>query len=202
MASTTEGPGGRQEGAGEGREERLRLFVALSLPPDAREALGAWQRAVLRGRAELRGVEVATLHATLCFLGWRPAGEVELIAGACRAMAAAGAARLRFAGALWLPPRRPGVLAVELEDLGGTLAPAQAALSGTLAEAGVYRPEARPFLAHVTVARLRRRERLRGRELQAPPPSLTFEADTVTLYRSNLARGGASYEALVTVPLG
>jgi len=197
MASTTDRPNGSEDGG----EESLRLFVALSLPPDAREALGAWQRAVLKSHAELRGVEVATLHATLCFLGHRTAREIDLITGACRAVAGAGAARLRVDGALWLPPRRPGVLAVGLEDLGGTLAPAQAALSTALAGAGVYRPESRPFLAHVTVARLRRRERLRGRGLEPRPPSLMFEADTVTLYRSSLARGGASYESLAAVSM-
>src|SRR5271165_384254 len=89
MASTTDRPNGSEDGG----EESLRLFVALSLPPDAREALGAWQRAVLKSHAELRGVEVATLHATLCFLGHRTAREIDLITGACRAVAGAGAAR-------------------------------------------------------------------------------------------------------------
>jgi 2'-5' RNA ligase len=125
--------------------------------------------------------------------------EVELIAAACRAVAGSGPARLALGGALWLPRRRPGVLAVGLEDLGGALAHTQAALSAGLADAGVYRPESRPFLAHVTVARVRHRERLRGRELAPPPPSLTFEADTITLYRSDLTPAGASYEALATV---
>jgi 2'-5' RNA ligase len=91
------------------------------------------------------------------------------------------------------------VLAVGLEDLDGALTRTQAALSSALAAAGVYRPESRPFLAHVTVARVRHRERLRGRELAPPPPSLTFDADAVTLYQSNLTPAGARYETLASI---
>ena len=57
--------------------------------------------------------------------------------------------------ALGLPPRRPRVLAVVLRDSNRALGPIQAALSGRLASLGAYRPERRPFLPHVTVARVR-----------------------------------------------
>jgi 2'-5' RNA ligase len=195
--------------------ERLRLFVALSLPELALDALRAWQRVVLARRSELRAVDGASLHATLCFLGSRPADDVQRIAAICLTLAGSGAARLRVTGSLWLPARRPSVLAVALEDLDGTLARAQSALSAALVAEGLYRPESRPYLAHVTVARVRSRgsvrgggpargaepSRSRGFELP-PPPALTFEADTVTLYRSRLERAGASYEALVRVSMG
>jgi 2'-5' RNA ligase len=186
---------GREESA-----ERLRLFVALTLPQVALEVLGAWQRDVLTGEPQLRGVEGTTLHATLCFLGGRPANEVARIADACGTVAGIGAMRLRVGAGLWLPARRPSVLAVSLGDMNGALAPAQRALSGALAAAGVYRPESRPYLPHVTVARVRRGERVRRRELE-PPPSLVFEADTVTLYRSLLGRSGARYEPLAAISL-
>jgi 2'-5' RNA ligase len=66
---------------------------------------------------------------------------------------------------------------------------------------GWYLPEARPFLAHTTVARVAKDARVRREGLEAPPP-LAFDAGTVSLYRSRLGPGGARYEALRTVELG
>jgi RNA 2',3'-cyclic 3'-phosphodiesterase len=66
---------------------------------------------------------------------------------------------------------------------------------------GWYVPEQRPFLAHVTVARVARGARIR-REVLPPPPPDAVTASTVTLYRSRLERGGARYEPLASVALG
>jgi 2'-5' RNA ligase len=183
------------------RVERLRLFVALSLPKEVRAEIEGWREAALGGRRELRLSELATLHATLCFLGWQPAEEVGGIAAACLAVAGSGAARSRLGAAIWLPRRRPNVLALELEALDGALAEVQAAVARELERGGWYRPEARPYLPHVTVARLRRGSRVL-REAVAAPPAVEFAAVEVTLYRSLLAQGGARYEALASVDLG
>jgi 2'-5' RNA ligase len=77
------------------------------------------------------------------------------------------------------------------------LARLQAEVSAGLAAAGVYVPEARAFRPHVTVGRLRTGARAPGR-VDAAPDRLAFAAHAVTLYRSHLARAGASYEALFT----
>src|SRR5204862_5268194 len=61
-------------------EERLRLFVALDLPPDILEPLVAWREAAYRARDDARLPRPETLHATLAFLGQadeRDAGRVE-----------------------------------------------------------------------------------------------------------------------------
>ncbi len=181
-------------------DERARLFVALELPADVRAAVHAWAREHAGGVPRLRLVELASLHVTLCFLGSRPAAEVGEIAGACRAVAGMAAPELTVGESLWLPPRRPRVLTVALADEGGRLAAVQSALSGALAAGAFYEPEARPFLAHVTVARVGREARLRVAELPAPEPT-RFSADTVTLFRSRLGQGPARYEALASVML-
>jgi 2'-5' RNA ligase len=179
--------------------ERIRLFAALELPEPAREALVRWRSAEVAARG-LRLIAPEYLHATLCFLGWRPIDDVGEVLAACRVLAGRGVAELSLSGAVWLPRRRPGVLAVELEDLGGGLTATQAALSERLAAGGWYVPEKRPFLAHVTVARVAGGARPRSLELPAPP-SLDFEASRVTLYRSRLGAGGARYEPLGSVDL-
>jgi 2'-5' RNA ligase len=139
------------------------------------------------------------LHVTLCFLGWHMEAEVGPIAAACGVAAADPAPRLAVSGALWLPPRRPRVLAVELQDLGGRLAHTQAALSDALSAGGWYEPEKRPYMAHVTVARVKTRSS-GGREPPEPPP-LEFQGSRVVVYRSRLSRSGARYEGLASVEL-
>jgi RNA 2',3'-cyclic 3'-phosphodiesterase len=182
-------------------EERARLFVALELPAPVREALVEWRSAVLSGRSGQRPVALEALHITLCFLGWRAASEIPEIAAACEIAADEPVAHLTIRAAVWLPARRPRVLAAELEDPAGTLASVQAKLSGALRTGGWYVPEKRPFLAHVTVARVAKGARVR-REGTPAPPQLSFQGSTVTLFRSRLGRGGARYEALRSVELG
>jgi RNA 2',3'-cyclic 3'-phosphodiesterase len=176
---------------------RVRLFVALELPDLVRDALVAW-----RPSGGLRLVDPIALHVTLCFLGWRFEREVPAILDACATVTGSPPGSLSLDQALWLPPRRPRVLAIRLTDEGARLAAAQANLSDALSSGGWYTPEARAFLAHVTVARVARDvRRARATEL-APPPSLSFEGDRVTLYRSHLGSSGARYEPLGSVVLG
>lgn len=181
--------------------ERARLFVALELPASVRETLVVWRTGALGDARGLRLIGPEDLHVTLCFLGWQDADEIDSILAACAGSAAQPAAGLRVDRAIWLPPRRPRVLAVELADASGTLSAVQADLSRALEAGGWYVPERRPFLAHVTVARVARDGRLRTRELVSPP-AVAFEGSRVTLFRSRLSAAGARYEPLGTVLLG
>jgi 2'-5' RNA ligase len=185
---------------GDPAEERVRLFVALELPGDVREALAGWRDRVMRGADGLRAIAPEALHATLCFLGWRSTAQIGAIGDACGVLAAQPAPELRLGEAIWLPRRRPRVLAVELGDIGTALARAQAVLSEVLEVGGWYEPDGRPYLGHVTVARVSQGTRLPRRSLPALP-EVDFRASRVTLYRSRLSRSGARYEALATVAL-
>ena len=57
--------------------ERLRLFAALPLPPDALERLTAWQHRELAAVGDARLVPPENLHVTLAFLGSQPAVELD-----------------------------------------------------------------------------------------------------------------------------
>ena len=63
---------------------------------------------------------------------------------------------------------------------------------------GVYRREARPWLPHLTVARWRKRPRLR----LEPPPVGTFVPSDAAAYLSRLHPRGVQYEVLESVALG
>ena len=89
------------------------------------------------------------------------------------------------------------MLTVALADPAGGLAALQAEVAGSLAAAGEYAPEARPFRAHVTVARLRSGATAPRAAAAAPEP-LTFAGGAVVLYRSHTGPRGARYEALAS----
>jgi RNA 2',3'-cyclic 3'-phosphodiesterase len=171
------------------QERPLRLFVALELPADVREALAA------EDTSGLRAVPLEALHLTLAFLGARPPSDVDAIARVLQAEAGTPAPRLATAGTVLLPRGRPRVVAVALDDLEGTLAGLQSRLSSGLEAAGVYTPEKRPFRAHVTFARVRPRALL-PRIGSASSTPIVFTADRLTLFQSQLHPKGARYTAV------
>jgi RNA 2',3'-cyclic 3'-phosphodiesterase len=178
--------------------EQARLFVALDLPAPVRDELAAWA-AREAGDVELRLIAPEMLHVTLCFLGWRPAAEAERI-GELALAPAAPVPDLSAAGAAWLPPRRPRVLAVDLDDPTGAAADLQARVSEALVRGAGYEPERRAWRPHVTVGRVPKRARVRAEDLEPPPPT-PFAGAALTLYRSQLRRDGARYTPVARVTL-
>jgi 2'-5' RNA ligase len=181
-----------------------RLFAALDPPAEVGEELLRWARGALRasGRSSPtrpRLLAPASLHITLMFLGERPFEEIEALAEALGAAAERGSACELWTGApVWLPPRRPRALAVEVHEQQGDLAALQRDLAGALCEVAGLQPPRR-FRAHLTVARAR--SGARAEDLLAPTPALRFPAEEVVLYRSCLEPRGARYERLAAAPL-
>ena len=177
-----------------------RLFVALDLPDEVRASVAAWGREAAEADLALRPVALESLHVTLAFLGHRGLDDIEPLSSLVRGVAGP-ALVLRVGEVLWLSPRRPSVLAAALEDDGGSLGRLQQAVASGAAEAVGWVPERRRFLPHVTGARVRRGFSPRRSGVPAPP-SRSFTARTLTLYRSHLGgRGPARYEALERVEL-
>jgi RNA 2',3'-cyclic 3'-phosphodiesterase len=181
-------------------DARARLFVGLELPDAVRTALVTWRAPILEGSAGLRAMAPETIHVTLCFLGWQAEEAIAEIGDRCGEAATSPSLEMALGAPLWLPPRRPRVLAVEVQEQSGALAQLQGTLSGALSAGGWYEPESRPFLPHVTVARGGRTVRVPRSELP-PPPRGTFEGSMVTLFRSRLTPSGARYEPLRVMAL-
>ena len=177
-----------------------RLFAALELPAPVRDALGAFGRAAAADDFALRAVRDDALHVTLAFLGHRGLDDIDPAREAVREVAAA-VPDLWLGEPLWLAPRRPHVLTVEVADATGALLALQERVVAALVEAVGYEPDRRRFRPHVTVARVRRGAAPRQRGLP-DAPSASFAGEAVTLYRSWLGGGPARYEALERVPLG
>ena len=176
----------------------MRLFAALDLPVDVRTTLAAWAASAVGGDDRLRLVSDASLHVTLVFLGERPDADAAASALEAALSPAPPSPELSVAGPLWLSPRRPHVLTVALSDPSGGLGAIQEAVLDAMVRSAGHEAERRRFRPHVTVARVR--GRVRPFELPSPP-SLEFHPPAVTLYRSVLGRGPASYEPMASVPL-
>jgi RNA 2',3'-cyclic 3'-phosphodiesterase len=176
----------------------VRLFIALDLPPAIVEALVAWRAPLVAGSERLRAVAPEALHVTLCFLGERAQAAIEPL-GRIVERVAEPAGGLALGGPLWLPRRRPRVLAAALEDHHGTLGALQERLMEALTADDWHAPDAhgsqRAYLPHVTVARVRDGAGPLGDREIAPPPPLAFEGAALTLYRSQLEPAGARYRA-------
>ncbi|TET95413.1 MAG: RNA 2',3'-cyclic phosphodiesterase [Dehalococcoidia bacterium] len=190
-------------------DQLLRLFVAVDLPGQVREALARLQGG-LRSHdlSDLRWVRPQGIHLTLKFLGETPAGRVaaitEALAGAIR-----GRRRSRLAlGALGTfgGRRRPRVLWLDITGDIEHVQELQAAVEEALVEVG-FPPEERDFSPHLTLARVPQpgrpgtAERIAQALESVVPPRSEFDVREVVLMRSTLQPGGAVYERLAAFPL-
>ena len=188
------------------KSPRARLFVALDLPEDVRAGIVKWGREALADPA-LRPVAPDSLHITLTFLGYRPEKEIERI-GALVAESVGPAPWIELRDPEQRPPRGRARL-FALPAISPGTETLQAGLEQRLVDAGVYKPEKRPFWPHVTVARVRPEARGSRRpavvsKLPGPlPPGLSEPriAVRMTLYRSVLQPAGARYVPLAQVEL-
>jgi 2'-5' RNA ligase len=135
----------------------------MDLPEDARADLAEWRADAFTGRADVRLVGPEALHMTLVFLGYKPEKEIPRIAELMRASVPAGEPpELAATGVKPVPPRRPRLFALDLDDDDGRAVAVQAALSDAFAAEKLYVPEKRPFWPHVTLARVKRCGAARG----------------------------------------
>jgi 2'-5' RNA ligase len=172
-----------------------RLFVACDLPDEVAAAVGRWQDRELWSHDDLRLAH--TLHLTLCFLGDVAAGRLDDVTVALGALELP-ALPTAFTEPLFLPERgAKRVIALRLDDPGGALAETRQAVADALARLGVYTPERRPWLPHLTVARYRRP----GHPFSLQNVTIgAFGLPSVILYASLLERAGAVHTPLASFP--
>lgn len=186
----------------------MRLFVALPLPEAVKALLAAEQRrlAAHPGLAGMRWSTPEQQHLTLVFLGEVDEARLPELA---RALAAASRRQpllaLATAGLGAFPSaRRASVLWCGVAGDTEALAGLHDRLTQQLR--GFYRPEARGFKPHLTLARLRggaQAEAAAAALAQLPAaPVVRWVAREVDLYRSQLSREGARYTRLERFALG
>lgn len=192
----------------------MRLFIAVDVSDEIRAHAAGLRRAIVgrdpRLERGLRWVAVEHLHLTLRFLG-ELAGEAAGHLEAELAVPLASAPfTWRLGGVAWLPgPARPRVLVCRIGDGADALVALQAEVEARVQRAAVAAADTRPFLAHLTLARVRdgresdvarARDALSG--LTAGDDVPAARVDAVTLYESRLSPRGPTYTPLARAPLG
>jgi 2'-5' RNA ligase len=175
--------------------ETERVFVACDLPREVARQVTEWQHAELAPLDELR--VTGSLHVTLAFLGDLPK---ERVARVTDALSAVPMEELRagLTGPIYLPERGlKRIVALLVSDPSGALVRLQSRVATGLAEAGLFKPERRPWLPHLTVARYRRP----GQPFPLQNVNIPeFGVGRMVLYSSLLERAGAVHTPLAVFP--
>ncbi len=183
--------------------DKIRLFVAVEIPARHKQVLGGIAERLKDTWPRARWVRPENRHVTLKFLGWTTNDRVPAIAAGVREVAASHvASELRMTSLGGFPSnRRLRVLWVGLDDPAGLLGALAVDLENAFEKLG-WVPENRPFRPHLTLARFDPPERASGDlpdvDLDSEPP---IKVDRLVLFRSQLHKGGARYEALEEFPL-
>jgi len=143
------------------------------------------------------------LHCTLKFLGdTAPDTAAQLGPAMIAAVADVAAFRAELIGIGAFPDtQRPNVIwaGLQADPLTNLFERIEAVATGF-----GYRPEQRPFNAHVTLARVKHRPPLRLAELMQEHAGTkwgAFEVNSVELFKSTPTPAGSRYDVLATAPL-
>ena len=192
-------------------EKKLRAFIAVELPPAAREAVeGVIRDLRAKSGDAVRWVRPEGVHLTLKFLGDIDADSVPAISEALDRCAAPTAPFDLFLEGVGAFPnaRRPRVVWV---GLGGGLEPLlglQQSIEGELEALG-YARERRAFTPHLTLGRVR--DRISPAQVRAlsealgvvsVAPGVKLPVKEISLMQSDLRPSGAVYTRLHSVGLG
>jgi len=191
--------------------EQIRSFIAIELPEEAKEGLARLRKALERNEHKfVKWVDPGGIHLTLKFLGNIPAKQVTEITKAIEE-AAQGISpfHLEISGLGAFPNlKQARVFWVGISGELDKLSRLQQNIDSALAALG-FAKEERPFVPHLTLARIR--------EGASPPERRSFgelvgstifedkyhvEVEAVRLMRSQLMPAGAIYTCLSVVELG
>jgi 2'-5' RNA ligase len=185
----------------------MRLFVAVNLTDEIREAVWDSAAPLREERLPVRWVQTDSLHLTLKFLGEvAPKNEPEVVSSLGIAVQGISAFRLTISGFGAFPnPRRARVIWVGFESV-PQLELLQSRVEQEMKEIG-FPLEGRAFHPHLTIGRVRRDARPSDMDgLDAVLGRLQFTSETVVesvdLMQSELMRSGARYTRRHAARLG
>lgn len=189
----------------------MRVFIGAALGSEAADALAAYQddcRAQLSAEAEAgaRWRQKEQLHITLAFLGSVESEIVPDIAAAVQKEAGAVLpGRFCLAPAGFFPPRgRKRVFWAGIDDRKGTLSGCHGAVVSALLALGIE-TETRPFVPHVTLARLTSAEaaaEIAAAASRLAPPQGSVRLDRITMFQSITNPKFTEYRILDELTLG
>jgi len=187
-------------------ESYIRSFIAIDLSDPARRRIETLIQELRKSDAQVGWVRTEGIHLTLKFLGNVAPESIEEIKSALARIASQIAPiRIEPAGCGAFPTIKwPRVIWVGLGGQIGPLAELVRRVETALVPLG-FEPEGRPFKPHLTLGRVKGRQRLQAlqeillahSDFAAEP----FDAAEVVLYKSELRPDGARYTPLIKAPL-
>jgi 2'-5' RNA ligase len=175
----------------------MRVFIAIDIPNEIRDRLGAVQEKVRSSTASARWVAPESIHVTLKFIGEMPEKRREDIDQALRGLTWKSI-RVKVRGVGFFPGNRsPRVLWAGLEA--ASMEGLAKEIDSRLEHAGFDR-ERRAFRPHLTLARAKG-SRLDKALVTAATPFTetefgTFTVNQIYLFESTLKAGGSVYTKL------
>jgi 2'-5' RNA ligase len=181
----------------------MRLFTGIALAPTVTEKLSATLEA-LRPNARIKWAPIENLHITCKFIGNWPDEHLPDITAALDTVSSVGPVSIAISRFGFFPnPHHPHFLFAGVQA-----APALAALVTTIDQALLplgLAPETRPYRPHVTLARVKADDDIRGlRERIAAMTDFdfgSFDAREFHLYESRPGARGSVYTNLATYDL-
>lgn len=184
----------------------MRLFIAIELPGEIKQGLAKLQEQLKGGGAGASWTRPEGIHLTLKFLGEVPETKApEIMSALTTAVRGTGKFRVEVRGAGAFPNvRNPRVLWIGVAGDLEKLAALQASVEGAMEGLG-FESEGRKFSPHLTLARikyLRPRDNWQRAVEGIRDVNLGgFEADRVSLMKSELKPSGAVYTEVGRVEL-
>jgi 2'-5' RNA ligase len=186
-------------------DQTIRSFIAIDLPDLVRRRLGTLVQELRKSNAQVGWVRIEGIHLTLKFLGNVAPELIEEIKPVLAGIALqTPPIHIEPAGCGAFPTiKSPRVIWAGLRGETGPLGDLARRVETAMAPFG-FKPEGRPFKPHITLGRVRGRQRLEAlqqilfahRDFTAEP----FDAVEVVLYKSDLRPDGARYAPLLTAP--
>ena len=180
--------------------ETIRTFVALELPEKLKESIVQLQRHLECSGADVKWVRTSGFHLTMKFLGSVPQANVPDIIDALEPITGHHhRMRITVRGVGAFPnQRKPRVVWVGMKG-SESLNPLQADIEKAMDRIG-FEPEARPFIPHLTLGRVKslkgHRELVNALKEQADWSTEEFELTRLHLMKSELHSRGAVYTSL------
>ncbi len=185
--------------------ESIRSFIAIEFPQQVIRGLAKLQESLLQFTPKgVKWVNPASIHLTIKFLGGVPANRISLISTSLtKVVEGIRPFSLGIEGLGVFPDsRRPGVIWVAVVGEVDRLVQLQQAVDSALSPLG-FSKENRPFVPHLTVARLRedmdtqeRQNFVRHFLAAKLEPVPLFEVQALHLMKSRLTPGGAIYSRI------
>ena len=182
-------------------EDVIRSFIAIEIGDEIRKRLKALQQDLKKAGAKVGWVAPENIHLTLVFLGDVFRSQVEPLANSLDAVAATFISfRYEVAGSGFFgSPRSPRVIWVGVNESASAVTDFQARVMIAVRNLGL-KTEDRPFHPHLTIGRVRTRDRvdeLTSRLASAKSTRYgSVEVHRLLIMQSHLERQGVRYSVL------